>query len=117
MTCKSGKKTNHVDIDKLTDEPLDHEQIRPAKRSFCKKKGSFTRFQCTRKSLTLRPEAKIDTLDLDERRDASWPDIRARFVGREFKWKSPDMENTFSVTPPLEPLEHSCQEANWEVTF
>ena len=29
--------------------------------------------------------------------DAKRPDIRARFVGREFKWKPPEMENMFSA--------------------
>ena len=34
---------------------------------------------------------------------ANKPDIRARCVGRQFKWKSPAMENTGSST--LSPLE------------
>ncbi|CAK0797196.1 unnamed protein product [Prorocentrum cordatum] len=38
--------------------------------------------------------------------DVNAPDVRARFVGREFKWKSPAMENTFAATPPLEQLKY-----------
>ena len=34
------------------------------------------------------------------------PEIRARFVGREFKWMSPEMENTFATTPPLKSLKY-----------
>ena len=36
------------------------------------------------------------------------PRLTARFVGREFKWKSPEMENSFAGTPPLESLNSTC---------
>ena len=39
-------------------------------------------------------------LTLTKKGDAQRPDIQARLVGRKFKWKSPEMEDTFAATPP-----------------
>eukprot|EP00973_Karenia_brevis_P010800 1461554-Karenia_brevis.AAC.1 len=39
--------------------------------------------------------------------------VRARLVGREFRWQDPFMQGTFAATPPLEALRYLL---SWAMT-
>ena len=93
-------------FDELTGERLNPRDVREAKVKEIEFLRTFPVYEKVPEAMANGKEFISTRWTITNKGDVNAPDVRARFVGREFKWKSPAMENTFAATPPLESLKY-----------
>ena len=93
-------------FDELTGERLNPKDVREAKVKEIEFLRTFPVYEKVPEAMAKGKEFISTRWNIINKGDANAPNVRARFVGREFKWKSPAMENTFAATPPLESLKY-----------
>ncbi|CAK0826515.1 unnamed protein product [Prorocentrum cordatum] len=93
-------------FDELTGERLNSRDVREAKVKEIEFLRTFPVYEKVPEAMAKGKEFISTRWTITNKGDVNAPDVRARFVGREFKWKSPAMENTFAATPPLESLKY-----------
>ncbi|CAK0871008.1 unnamed protein product [Prorocentrum cordatum] len=85
-------------FDELTGERLNSRDVREAKVKEIEFLRTFPVYEKVPEAMAKGKEFISTRWTITNKGDVNAPDVRARFVGREFKWKSPAMENSRDST-------------------
>ena len=90
-------------FDELTGERLPAESVRAAKIEEIEFLRTFPVYEKVPEAQTRGKESVSARWILTTQGDSNRPEIRARWVGREFKWKPPALENSLRLRPRWRP--------------